>query len=84
MDELRHLSALTVEITFDDDPPDLISVPGVTAFEVAGPPSAMPGHGIDGSAPEGSCRRGRAASCSAENRRSRSCSSFTTGKPRDT
>jgi ABC-2 type transport system ATP-binding protein len=36
MDDLRHLSALTVEITFDDDPPDLSDVPGVTAIEVDG------------------------------------------------
>ncbi len=34
MDDLRHLAAVTVEITFDDDPPDLSQVPGVTAFEV--------------------------------------------------
>jgi ABC-2 type transport system ATP-binding protein len=34
MDELRHLSALTVEITFDGDPPDLCDVPGVTSIEV--------------------------------------------------
>ena len=36
MDDLRHLSALTAEITFDDDPPDLSDVPGVTAIEVDG------------------------------------------------
>jgi len=34
MDELRHLSALTVEITFEDDPPDLTDVPGITGVDV--------------------------------------------------
>jgi ABC-2 type transport system ATP-binding protein len=36
MDDLRHLSALTVEIMFDDQPPDLSDVPGVSAIEVEG------------------------------------------------
>ena len=37
MDELRHLSAVTVEITFgDDEPPRLDEVPGVDAVEVTG------------------------------------------------
>ncbi|HEX2383714.1 MAG TPA: ABC transporter ATP-binding protein [Acidimicrobiales bacterium] len=34
MDELRHLSALTIEITFDDDPPDLSQVPGVAGVQI--------------------------------------------------
>jgi ABC-2 type transport system ATP-binding protein len=34
MEELRHLSAVTVEITFDADPPDLSNVPGVAGIEV--------------------------------------------------
>jgi ABC-2 type transport system ATP-binding protein len=34
MDELRHLSAVTVEITFDSDPPDLSDVTGVKGIEV--------------------------------------------------
>ena len=32
--EMRHLSALSVEATFEGAPPDLTSVPGVTAVEV--------------------------------------------------
>jgi polyether ionophore transport system ATP-binding protein len=36
MDDLRHLSALTVEIMFEDEPPDLSDVTGVTAIEVDG------------------------------------------------
>ena len=44
--ELRHLSAHTVEVTFEGQPPDLISLPGVEVarvgtsalrFEVSGP-----------------------------------------------
>ncbi len=35
--EMRHLSALSVEATFDGAPPDLSSVPGVTALEIDGP-----------------------------------------------
>ena len=35
--ELRHLSALTVEATFDGPVPDLSGVPGVTSVEVDGP-----------------------------------------------
>lgn len=34
--EMRHLSALSVEATFDGSPPDLARVPGVTAVEVDG------------------------------------------------
>jgi ABC-2 type transport system ATP-binding protein len=34
--EMRHLSALSVEATFDRPPPDLAGVPGVTAVEVDG------------------------------------------------
>ena len=34
--EMRHLAALSVEATFDGAPPDLSSVPGVTAAEVDG------------------------------------------------
>jgi ABC-2 type transport system ATP-binding protein len=34
--ELRHLSALTVEATFDGTVPDLSGVPGVSAIEVTG------------------------------------------------
>ncbi len=34
--EMRHLSALSVDATFDDVPPDLRRVPGVTAVEVTG------------------------------------------------
>jgi ABC-2 type transport system ATP-binding protein len=34
--EMRHLSALTVEATFDGPPPDLSRVPGVSAIEVEG------------------------------------------------
>jgi ABC-2 type transport system ATP-binding protein len=36
MDELRHLSALTVEITFEDEPPDLTTVEGVSDVNVRG------------------------------------------------
>jgi ABC-2 type transport system ATP-binding protein len=36
LDEMRHLSALTVEATFDGPPPDLSRVPGVTAVQVDG------------------------------------------------
>jgi ABC-2 type transport system ATP-binding protein len=35
--ELRHLAALSVEATFDGTPPDVRTVPGVTAVEVVGP-----------------------------------------------
>jgi ABC-2 type transport system ATP-binding protein len=34
--EMRHLSALSVEATFDRAPPDLTRVPGVTAVHVTG------------------------------------------------
>jgi ABC-2 type transport system ATP-binding protein len=34
--EMRHLSALSVEATFDTTPPDVSHVPGVTAIEVQG------------------------------------------------
>ena len=34
--EMRHLSALSVDATFDGTPPDLSRVPGVTAAEVEG------------------------------------------------
>jgi ABC-2 type transport system ATP-binding protein len=34
--ELRHLSALSVDATFDTAPPDLARVPGVTAVQVDG------------------------------------------------
>jgi ABC-2 type transport system ATP-binding protein len=34
--EMRHLSALTVEATFDGPVPDLAAVPGVSAVGVAG------------------------------------------------
>jgi ABC-2 type transport system ATP-binding protein len=34
--EMRHLSALSVEVTFDGRVPDLAGVPGVKAVEVAG------------------------------------------------
>jgi ABC-2 type transport system ATP-binding protein len=33
LDEMRHLSALTVEATFDGPPPDLSGVPGVSGVE---------------------------------------------------
>ena len=36
LSEMRHLSALSVEATFDGTPPDLTRVPGVTALTVAG------------------------------------------------
>ena len=36
MTDLRHLSALTVEATFDGSVPDLSTVPGVTGIEVVG------------------------------------------------
>jgi ABC-2 type transport system ATP-binding protein len=34
--EMRHLSALSVDATFDGTPPDLSRIPGVTAVEVQG------------------------------------------------
>jgi ABC-2 type transport system ATP-binding protein len=34
--ELRHLSALSVDATFDTAPPDLTRIPGVTAVQVEG------------------------------------------------
>jgi len=36
LDEMRHLSALSIEAEFDGAPPDLSGVPGVTAVEVNG------------------------------------------------
>jgi ABC-2 type transport system ATP-binding protein len=36
LSEMRHLSALSVEATFDGTPPDLTRVPGVTALTVDG------------------------------------------------
>jgi ABC-2 type transport system ATP-binding protein len=36
LDEMRHLSALTMEATFDGPPPDLAGVPGVTSVEANG------------------------------------------------
>jgi ABC-2 type transport system ATP-binding protein len=36
LEELRHLSALSVEALFDSAPPDLTAVPGVSAVEVDG------------------------------------------------
>ncbi|HXA29459.1 MAG TPA: ABC transporter ATP-binding protein [Candidatus Angelobacter sp.] len=36
LEELRHLSALSVEALFDSTPPDLTAVPGVSAVEVDG------------------------------------------------
>ena len=42
--EMRHLSALTVEATFDGPVPDLSRVPGVSSVEVEGR-RALPGHG---------------------------------------
>ena len=36
LDEMRHLSSLTVEATFDGPVPDLSNVSGVTAVQVAG------------------------------------------------
>ena len=34
--QMRHLSALSVDATFDAAPPDLSRVPGITAIEVQG------------------------------------------------
>jgi ABC-2 type transport system ATP-binding protein len=34
--EMRHLRALSIEATFEREPPDLSGVPGVSAFEVDG------------------------------------------------
>jgi len=34
--EMRHLSALSVDATFDTTPPDLSTIPGVTAVDVQG------------------------------------------------
>ena len=34
--QMRHLSALSVDATFDTTPPDLSRIPGVTAVEVQG------------------------------------------------
>jgi ABC-2 type transport system ATP-binding protein len=36
LDQLRHLSKLTIEVTFEDEVVDLTTVPGVGAVEVAG------------------------------------------------
>jgi ABC-2 type transport system ATP-binding protein len=36
LDELRHLSAVTVDITFEGEPLDLSTVPGVSGIEVDG------------------------------------------------
>jgi ABC-2 type transport system ATP-binding protein len=33
---MRHLSALSVDATFDAAPPDLSRIPGVTAVEMQG------------------------------------------------
>lgn len=43
--QLRHLSALTVEATFDGSVPDLSRVPGVSAVEVLGPVVRCQVHG---------------------------------------
>jgi ABC-2 type transport system ATP-binding protein len=37
MAQMRHLSALTVEATFEGDVPDVAQVPGVSMVEVQGP-----------------------------------------------
>jgi ABC-2 type transport system ATP-binding protein len=36
LEQMRHLSALTVEVLFDNEPPDLAGVPGVIRAEVSG------------------------------------------------
>ncbi len=36
LSEMRHLSALTVELTFAESAPDLAGVPGVTSLQVSG------------------------------------------------
>jgi ABC-2 type transport system ATP-binding protein len=43
--ELRHLSALTVEATFEGDVPDLSAIPGVSAVEVTGRVARCQVHG---------------------------------------
>jgi ABC-2 type transport system ATP-binding protein len=43
--EMRHLSALTVEATFDGTVPDLATVPGVTSVQVAGRVARCQVHG---------------------------------------
>jgi ABC-2 type transport system ATP-binding protein len=36
LDDMRHLSSMTVEVEFSGDPPDLSRVPGVGGVEIAG------------------------------------------------
>ena len=58
--EMRHLSALTVEATFEGPVPDISGVPGVSSVEVVGHLAAMPGPRNDRAAPEGVGSFGRA------------------------
>ena len=55
--EMRHLSALTVEATFDGAPPDLTGVPGREARRGQRPPRASGGPGPDRAAHRGAGRR---------------------------
>lgn len=43
--QMRHLSALTIEATFDQAPPDLVGVPGVSAIRVTGSHLSCEVHG---------------------------------------
>ena len=43
--DMRHLSALTVEASFDAQVPDITRVPGVSMVEVQRLDAAMPGAG---------------------------------------
>ena len=58
--QLRHLSALTVEATFDGSVPDLSTVPGVSAVvQVEGHVGSLPGAGHRRAAAQGAGCRGR-------------------------
>ena len=76
--EMRHLSALSVEATFDGTPPDLARVPGVTRGRGGGQPGPLPGASARSSRCWACSPRPACTSCSAANRRWRSCSSPTT------
>ena len=75
--EMRHLSALTVEATFDGTVPDLSRVPGVTRVERDGHVVRLQVQGPVEPLLKALARPG-CTRCSAASPRSRSCSSPTT------
>ena len=61
--EMRHLSALTVEATFDGPVPDLSGVPGVSSVETDGRVGPLPGPWLGRAVGEGRWRRPASPSC---------------------